>query len=1140
MVSSALGADGELIENKWYYNVGLQGGRRSAGVTSLAVRRADLLQHAGVVVRLCVAIAIAAPRRRHSLDDGGAADHRGDRQRLVHRSLRSHAVRSSTLGPAKSTWGLTTYGKLSRTGALGDDAHGDAGARRRDVAGDRLGAGAVLDVLRQRLPRRCAERASRSRETADPYLALPDGACRVESDFADSGRRVASLQFGGNGGLAGDSKQWTWETASDVQFYASGTPRHRVKLSGDVRLDGYSQTFAPNTLGTFSYNSLADLARERSGVVYANAQCARASRRRVERVSRGERSVAHQSELAGAVWCAPRGQRVHRRAGAESRRSTHAFGARTDYAPSCVARQPASRLQLQPQRTDTEHPDCERPRSIHRNDTRRAARRHRRVSWNDAGVAALDCARVDRSAWIADSVELHRRRGAASRLAAYGAQSSAIPSACAGGAASFADAAPNCSAFDRAWSMARSWRSNLAWSSIFKRFNYTLEGIYSLNLNQPGTYDLNFSNTPRFTLADEARPIFVRRGEHRSEHGSRECDGCARRARLRSRDERARRWTLGQQASDAHRLAQLDGRRLLELLCRGRLHAVVDSALQRGFDATTFGSPAERVWTRGDLDARHQFLFQGGYGTNDVTLTLLGRLHVRSAVHADRRWRRQRRRTGERSRVHSRSGARTDAAVASGLRALIASSPSSVRGVSRARLDAPPRQRRAARDRGRRRSTRASASPATADVSAVESTSGSTCPIHSAESINCCTAPTDCVGGERRRRPIRYCSTCAAGIRRRSDSQYSVNPRFGNTRPSTTTLRAPFRLTLDVSVDIGRQIEEQQVDRWLKPGQQRPSRRRRPTRWSCGGATTATFQISTVWSCSKRIRCCFRAIRPNRCRRVRAAYRVRMDSVWTTLADLSRRTCRISTTRTRRTHAPRRAIDGAWELTRVDLQRNLPEILNPVQLQLLPCVVKTLINSQGPVRIRLVHHRWVIRRVTRWPRRLRRLGANDASRDGHETAGMGAGLASRPRIEREVAEARRGRDDGNGAERPTSTAASISSRPARVGRRAAKRQRGDALRARDERRAVVRGRGSVEWRARIERRREERKRARSATVGRSSGGRRSRRRSARRRVERRESRQDQRLKRGQRANQLGGEKPHRVTALEMGDFVRDE
>jgi len=86
--------------------------------------------------------------------------------------------------------------------------------------------------------------------------------------------------------------------------------------------------------------------------------------------------------------------------------------------------------------------------------------------------------------------------------------------------------------------------------------------------------------------------------------------------------------------------------------------------------------------------------------------------------------------------------------------------------------------------------------------------------------------------------------------------------------------------------------------------------------------------------------------------RARAAYRVRMDSVWNTLA-----TYLANLPDQYNAHeAYRRAeegIDGAWELTRVDLQRHLPEILNPVQLQLIPSVVKTLINSQGPVRIRL-------------------------------------------------------------------------------------------------------------------------------------------------------------------------------------------
>src|SRR5207237_312328 len=47
---------------------------------------------------------------------------------------------------------------------------------------------------------------------------------------------------------------------------------------------------------------------------------------------------------------------------------------------------------------------------------------------------------------------------------------------------------------------------------------------------------------------------------------------------------------------------------------------------------------------------------------------------------------------------------------------------------------------------------------------------------------------------------------------------YTVNPRFGSTSPALNTIRAPFRLTLDVSLDIAPSQNEQQLDRWLRPG----------------------------------------------------------------------------------------------------------------------------------------------------------------------------------------------------------------------------------------------------------------------------------------------------------------------------------
>lgn len=40
---------------------------------------------------------------------------------------------------------------------------------------------------------------------------------------------------------------------------------------------------------------------------------------------------------------------------------------------------------------------------------------------------------------------------------------------------------------------------------------------------------------------------------------------------------------------------------------------------------------------------------------------------------------------------------------------------------------------------------------------------------------------------------------------------YQVNSRFGSTSPSTTGVRSPFRITLDVSLDLGHSAQEQQL-----------------------------------------------------------------------------------------------------------------------------------------------------------------------------------------------------------------------------------------------------------------------------------------------------------------------------------------
>src|SRR5262249_24469850 len=99
-----------------------------------------------------------------------------------------------------------------------------------------------------------------TKSSSDPYLALPDGRALVASTFPDGSGGVSTLQFGGNSSMNSDLRALRWESIANVQLYPSGNVKHRVKFSADARFDSYSQDVRGNTLGTFAYNSLADLA----------------------------------------------------------------------------------------------------------------------------------------------------------------------------------------------------------------------------------------------------------------------------------------------------------------------------------------------------------------------------------------------------------------------------------------------------------------------------------------------------------------------------------------------------------------------------------------------------------------------------------------------------------------------------------------------------------------------------------------------------------------------------------------------------------------------------------------------------------------------------------------------------------------
>src|SRR5262249_39768368 len=84
------------------------------------------------------------------------------------------------------------------------------------------------------------------------------------------------------------------------------------------------------------------------------------------------------------------------------------------------------------------------------------------------------------------------------------------PSTCsAGTGAAFTDTARDVRFVDRSYRTPHSWRGNLAYGSSVGRVAYTIEGIYSLNLDQPDFRDLNLSAASTFKTSDEGRAVFA-------------------------------------------------------------------------------------------------------------------------------------------------------------------------------------------------------------------------------------------------------------------------------------------------------------------------------------------------------------------------------------------------------------------------------------------------------------------------------------------------------------------------------------------------------------------------------------------------------------------------------------------------------
>ena len=602
-------AAGALAPNKAFYNVAYQAGRRASGFQSLLNTSPTGLQAAGVAAdSVNRFLGILAPSGVPT-SIGGLPSNRYSDQASVFGSV-DVAPPSSTSGQAinvsfnggwnhldplfSSATGLPTVG--------GQRSSWNGGVQTRHTA-------YIGNILTE-----TTLGVSGSTASSEPYLLGPAGRVRVNSTFADGTNGVQLLSFGGS--ASPDTRQ----SASTVGFlnqlsWFSTNNKHRLKLTTELRRDGYAQDQAANELGTFVFNSLGDLqagtpslftrqlASRRSGAAQLVAGTSLGDSYRVTRdlqLQYGVRLDANRFLDRPAI---------DPDVGA-------ALGIANDHVPDKVYASPRLGFSW----TYGTAPQV--------SGFAGAARVPRAVVRGGVGIfqntpstnlvgSAIDntglASALQQITCVGSAVPTPDWPGYATSLAN-------VPDRCADGSTGsvFANAAPNVVLFAPDYAAPRSLRSNLQWSGPVadNRLMTTVDLTYSRNMNQASTVDVNFDPTQRFTLDGEGgRPVYVQPTSIVPATGT-----------IASAD--ARRTSLFSRVSALRSDLLSDSRRLTVSLSPGQfstrfnwgLSYVYSSVREqtRGFGGNTAGNPLDVAWGRSAFDSHHQIVYNLGYNFFDV------------------------------------------------------------------------------------------------------------------------------------------------------------------------------------------------------------------------------------------------------------------------------------------------------------------------------------------------------------------------------------------------------------------------------------------------------------------------------------------------------------------------------------------
>ena len=615
---------GPIVFDKAFYNVAYQLGRRSNDLHTLINTDPVGLQASGISIDSVAHLV-------ELLNDAGVptmVDGRIPNSRL---SDNGSIFGTLNLTPPSSssgqTFNLTFNGFWNRqtpTGALSTEVPAHGGDRTSLNGGVQLNHTAYVKSV---VLSESTIGVNGNRNYGSPYTDLPSASVLVNSTFPDGTNSVRTLAFGGSPSLSSRSTSLGIAASNQLSWF-SRSNKHRLKLTTELRQDAYDQEQTNNLLGSFYYNSLADVATN---------QPASFTRSLLPRTQSGSRSALGlslgDSYKRTSNLQIQYGMRVDADHFSSSPTYNPAveqlFGVRNDVTPNDIYVSP--RLGF----------SWTYGKAVQISAFEGAARAPRAVVRGGVGVfQSISSASLLGSAisntGLASAVQQLACVGAATPIpdwSAYATDPASIPTTCADGTTGsvFSNTSPNVTLFAKDFSAPRSVRGNLQWNGpiLSNRFSLTAEVTYSRNLNQRSFVDLNFRPDAQFILPDEdGRPVYVKEASIVPATGA-VASGASRVSSQFNHVSEQRSDLTGE--SRQLRLS-LSPTRFSSGFIWNASYVLSDNRQQlRGFSSTV-GNPFDVQWANGDFGSRHQITYVLGYNFFDaVRVNWFGRFS--SGVH---------------------------------------------------------------------------------------------------------------------------------------------------------------------------------------------------------------------------------------------------------------------------------------------------------------------------------------------------------------------------------------------------------------------------------------------------------------------------------------------------------------------------